>query len=850
MIRINIIGLGFVDMAEGSQPSFKRDNQQFRFCDISLGRSVEFSIPATQRNRQLLGFTDDPSQYGAVMRTNAPCQVVYDGGAFTGTIAVTGYEGDSFKCSMLLGNATWIDELQSIKVADMVTSWNKGIYWDAISETLCDDPDLFVFPGGVGLKILPYENGISTSGWTFLPSINLKAFIKDLCDTRGIPNDIQLPRDYWLVASTLKGSGMETITISSTGTTNLTVSQVHQFFDVVDIDIEWATGWFFGLLVGGGTVQAKAIQPTENIELTFPNPFPTDCFLVQYSSSLADCRTIGGVTSLGIPDPHADQSIGALDGKTVQLKKGYKYFFAPKIWWGGTGSNMNIGYDDTFHPFSFTFNVVSNDDIAYSTPWYMQHNMPDMTFFELLKSAALSAGMELLVDDLGIRIKAGAYGNAFKVCDRVISVDSVTRRVEPWGNNTRDAEVAFDSEEYVEQPITWGYFIDSDQVTDKKTVKTKFSEGNVGTNGIAINDVEYDAGSNTYKLKAKKPTIAYADGTVPSLQRIPDADMVGYEDIGTDSTCVKIKMRRGEAEFFKLNPDDVWVWRGMAYVWTSADWANGVLTMTMQKVSQAQAQSVTPPPALVSIHASFNQGGAVVIGTDSLDDLKQYLTVTAYYDDSSSRVLADGEYTLSGTLAYPSATITVDCQGETDTFAVAVAYDAQVEYLQSSGTQYIDTGISPHQNIALEIKWKNTSNQNSKYLFGSGATNSDCIRAYIGSSSNWRFGGGSVSISTQDTTTRTATMNKIRITINGTNYNYSGSVGTFSSSTSIKIFASATGSLQISTRIYYFKVWDNETLVMDLITVRVGQTGYMYDRVSGTLFGNDGTGDFIVGADV
>lgn len=590
MIRINIIGLGFVDMAEGSQPSFKRDNQQFRFCDISLGRSVEFSIPATQRNRQLLGFTDDPSQYGAVMRTNAPCQVVYDGGAFTGTIAVTAYEGGAFKCSMILGNAPWIDELQSLKVSDMVTSWNKGIYWDASSETLCDDPDLFVFVGGQGLKILPYENGISTSGWTFLPSINLRAFIKDLCDVRAIPNDIQLPREYWLVASTLKGSGMETITIASTGTTNLTVSQVHQFLDVVDIDLEWATGSIFGALVGGGTVNAKGFQPTEDIELTFPSPFPTGVFLVRYASKLNDCQTLGGVIANGKADPHGDGT-GALDGRTVQLKKGYIYFFAKNMWmvnWGAPGGY--VGYKDTHYPYSFSFNVVSKADIAYSTPWYMQHNMPDMTFFELLKSAALSAGMELLVDDLGIRIKSGAYGNAFKVCDRVISVDSVTRRVEPWGNNTRDAEVAFDSEDYVEQPITWGYFIDSEQVTDKKTVKTKFSEGNVGTNGIDINDVEYDAGSNTYKLKAKKPTIAYADGTVPSLQRIPDAEMVGYEDIGTDSTCVKIKMRRGEAEFFKLKPDDVWVWRGMAYVWTSADWSNGVLTMTMQKVSQVTPQ--------------------------------------------------------------------------------------------------------------------------------------------------------------------------------------------------------------------------------------------------------------------
>lgn len=47
------------------------------------------------------------------------------------------------------------------------------------------------------------------------------------------------------------------------------------------------------------------------------------------------------------------------------------------------------------------------------------------------------------------------------------------------------------------------------------------------------------------------------------------------------------------------------------------------------------------------------------------------------------------------------------------------------------------------------------------------------------------------------------------------------------------------------------KFYDSSgSLVLNLIPVRCGTVGYMYDRVSGTLFGNDGTGDFIVGADV
>lgn len=51
-------------------------------------------------------------------------------------------------------------------------------------------------------------------------------------------------------------------------------------------------------------------------------------------------------------------------------------------------------------------------------------------------------------------------------------------------------------------------------------------------------------------------------------------------------------------------------------------------------------------------------------------------------------------------------------------------------------------------------------------------------------------------------------------------------------------------------RIRYFKLWDrNDNLVRDMIPVRVGVTGYMYDRVTQKMFGNKGTGQFIIGPD-
>lgn len=50
-------------------------------------------------------------------------------------------------------------------------------------------------------------------------------------------------------------------------------------------------------------------------------------------------------------------------------------------------------------------------------------------------------------------------------------------------------------------------------------------------------------------------------------------------------------------------------------------------------------------------------------------------------------------------------------------------------------------------------------------------------------------------------------------------------------------------------RIYSLKFSKGEVLLRDYIPVRVGQIGYLYDKVSGRLFGNKGTGEFILGPD-
>lgn len=122
---------------------------------------------------------------------------------------------------------------------------------------------------------------------------------------------------------------------------------------------------------------------------------------------------------------------------------------------------------------------------------------------------------------------------------------------------------------------------------------------------------------------------------------------------------------------------------------TNRLWSDEVKTALLQiveKVAYIDDQGQTyydalydalyPPVGLDSISAVFDAGGATIYNTDTLDDLKQYLTVTAYYTSGDSEVVTT--YTLSGSMDAGTQTITVSYGGKTTTFTVTV-----VEWLVS-----------------------------------------------------------------------------------------------------------------------------------------------------------------------
>ena len=583
MIRFNIIGTGFLDFTDKGGISFKTENPFFRFSDISLGRSVEFSVPATDRNRLMLGFGEDPAESGTMLRANHQCQMVYDGGEMMGTLSVTAYEGNSFKCVFYIDVAPWIATMQSLKLSDCPTSFNKGgIVWGstpAIDANLAD-------PAFV-VQILRYENGmpVEPAGWQLCPSVNIKEFLANIFLNLDIPFSSTLSDKYWMVAGSMSGGGEDSVTFSATGTLSVGITQTQGYFSVVDIDIEYARAVFFGALVGGGSVPTKGFKATQDVDVTFSQSVQKPLFLVKWNSKLKLCEVLGGSGLAPIA------GIEPLDGRTISVKKGDVLFFAENAMVSFDSGGTLYGWKDIAYPMNETTTVSRSEELTYDETWYIRNNMPDMTLFEFLKSVALAAGLELKIDANGVSLSNGSYGSEIISLDNVVSVDRVERIVDAWGKDTKRAFVDFDSDDYVTDKIIVGYDIDNQTRQGESSHTSKFSEGNVGTNGILIQDVEVT--NNVAKFKAKKWTIAYVDDAYTYLQRIPLPDAVGYDDIAINSTCMVARMATGEASLFALIPQTVFIWRGSAFVWTDANWSGGIMTLTLQRVSKARY--ISPP---------------------------------------------------------------------------------------------------------------------------------------------------------------------------------------------------------------------------------------------------------------
>lgn len=194
-------------------------------------------------------------------------------------------------------------------------------------------------------------------------------------------------------------------------------------------------------------------------------------------------------------------------------------------------------------------------------------------------------------------------------------------------------------------------------------------------------------------------------------------------------------------------------------------------------------------------------------------------------------------------------------------------YDAEIEYLESTGTQYIDTGIVCSDSLGIEIDLSilELNETTFQQFFGS---------YEIGSNLSWGGWSNNITQYAVGTAYNYTMINNPPIpfrSVTSINYLSDGLILVKNPELSINVMMVYTYDSMVNDfkfmlfgggdrngvtsydgkcKIHRATITDGVSVILDLIPVRVGDVGYMYDKVSGKLFGNAGTGAFVLGPDI
>lgn len=178
----------------------------------------------------------------------------------------------------------------------------------------------------------------------------------------------------------------------------------------------------------------------------------------------------------------------------------------------------------------------------------------------------------------------------------------------------------------------------------------------------------------------------------------------------------------------------------------------------------------------------------------------------------------------------------------------------QVGYIQSSGTQYIDTGFKPNQNTRVRIVAEWSPSSTTSWLFGARNGTNKGAFAFLTYKGSYRadYGTATTTLPSSPSGKITVDLDKNAVKLNGATV-ATASEQTFSTTCNLVLFANNTAGTiagYTSGKLYSCQIYDNGTLVRDFIPCRSASSsaGALWDDITNELFqGGFGAGPEVSG---
>lgn len=184
-------------------------------------------------------------------------------------------------------------------------------------------------------------------------------------------------------------------------------------------------------------------------------------------------------------------------------------------------------------------------------------------------------------------------------------------------------------------------------------------------------------------------------------------------------------------------------------------------------------------------------------------------------------------------------------EGDVKTISINSVIEWQKEiveplpYLQFNADMVFDTNVVCDQNTKIEIEFTR-EDSGSRYLYGVRSSgNTASVTAYLATSGAWRFGNTyrNFTLSRGVSNIHSMTVSKAGYLLNGEESKFVGTLKSFTANATLTLGSARTNSGAYSSptfigKVYSFKMYDNDSLILDWQPSKAGNKYGFYDKIA------------------
>lgn len=572
MIQFKILGK-FLELEKNTSLSFSFVNHIFGFDKIELTRSQEFTIPATARNNSILKLANRADFEGLLARLILDAEMWYSGVKVSGRLYLSGTTATEYKCVFVFGE---LMKLKTIKEAGKISEytafsdnfkWNDGTPTKNCFELFC----LYKY------KIPNFDETAVNVGWNFMPSVYIGYLIDITASRIGVSVDYSNISDkisqVFIKLNGMKLAGVQLADDSRIScTSGFPQSLDYYGYDPVLFVQEYANDYAENVL----TAQ-------KNVKITFTPEFPENYGNTKFF--------IYVLNDGNVPIKIFSKENTNNNEVSVNL---YKY---QKI------SMLSVDYNtNTWRNYPIPMNckfTAFDEKITYPGDYYLQPNLPKLTFVDLLKIVANVTNTAILYDETTATFSFFDFADwltPINLENKVIKKGSVLRVFNDFAQSNiircKDSENVL-----TENKATGTFYLQNETLEKTKDIaEIPLSGGNndgysTATDeinkylqvGDIIREVDKD-GVVTYTFGNDEDTICEFVGSSDYLQQIVFQQNTNFLNMLNKSTQIELTVKMYFLEFQEIKYNSTFIYRGVKYCVISAKWSKDQCNLILQRI--------------------------------------------------------------------------------------------------------------------------------------------------------------------------------------------------------------------------------------------------------------------------